>query len=103
MFPETLLEPEDGSDNIGDIAHETCEQIIQKMANTWKPEWSSREACDEVTSKRALIHRGAICADINGLVPDLEELLNPFQDDPEFVAVLMNRLHLLQSQQCGCC
>jgi hypothetical protein len=61
----------------------------------------SETSLGQVTSKRPLVHRGAVRADTDRLVPDPEPLLHAPEHGPQLVPGLADRFDLLQREDDG--
>jgi hypothetical protein len=101
VLDKSLWQKEYWRQDIGDILHESREQIVPEMANTRNPIGSSKELFGQVSPECKFVHRAAISAYIDRLVIDVKTALEALHCKPKLDRVLMIVLISFKSSKAG--
>jgi hypothetical protein len=100
VFPEELLEPEYGLDNLRNEIEEPREEIIEDMAHARHPDLTpqQRRGCYS-SPKRLLIHGASVRTGIHGLPLQGIRLLHLVHEQFQFACAFVNGFNLFEREQ----
>jgi hypothetical protein len=99
ILPETMLELEDGLDNVLELVEEPRKQVVEHMRNTRHPDRVVQlvGAC-QGSAESPLVHRASVGADADDLPLQMVRRLELVYEEVQFPMALLDGLDLLERQ-----